>query len=60
MEESNQKQREEFIDCWVSYMKSHSDQEWSQQQNVLINSQLKTAHQWSREEYHQLKSLKNS
>jgi len=55
MEESNN-QREWFIDYWVSYMKTHSDKEWSRQQNVLINSMLKSAKQWSREEYLKLKS----
>ncbi|MBS3126889.1 hypothetical protein J4228_01855 [Candidatus Woesearchaeota archaeon] len=55
MEESNN-QREWFIDYWVSYMKTHSDKEWSRQQNVLINSMLKSAKQWLREEYLKLKS----
>lgn len=49
--ESNQQQREWFIDYWVKYMGSHSDKEWSQQQNILINSVLKTATQLSRKEY---------
>ena len=57
MDESNQKQRNEFIDYWVTYMKTHTDQEWSKQQNVLINSQIKSAHQWSREEYCKLKNV---
>ena len=35
--------RNGFIDYWVDYMKSHTDEEWSLQQNVLINSVLKTA-----------------
>ncbi len=39
--------RNGFIDYWVEYMKSHSDQEWSKQQNVLINSVLKTCTQLS-------------
>jgi len=52
--ESNQKQREWFIDYWVDYMKTHSDAEWSRQQNVLINSLLKSAKQWSREEFREL------
>ncbi len=39
----NQKQREEFIDFWVEYIKTHPDEEWSRQQNVLINSALKSA-----------------
>lgn len=33
--------REDFIDYWVEYMKTHTDQEWSQQQNMLINSALR-------------------
>lgn len=51
----NQQQREQFIDYWVQYMKTHSDQEWSRQQNILINSVLKSATQLSREEYRRLK-----
>ncbi len=44
----------EFIEYWVEYMKSHSDEEWSRQQNMLINSMLKTAKQWSRKEFMEL------
>lgn len=47
----NQKQREEFIDFWVEYIKTHSDKEWSRQQNILINSVLQSVTQISREEY---------
>ena len=57
---SNQKQREWFIDYWVNYMRSHPDKEWSEQQNVLINSVLKTATQLSRKEYLQFKGEKFS
>ncbi|MBI2103111.1 hypothetical protein HYT55_04680 [Candidatus Woesearchaeota archaeon] len=49
--EKDQQQRDDFIDFWVNYMKNHSDREWSVQQNVLINSVLKSATQLSREEY---------
>lgn len=49
--EKDQQQRDDFIDLWVNYMKTHSDKEWSVQQNVLINSVLKSATQLSREEY---------
>jgi len=55
-EEINQKQREWFIDYWVNYMMVHSDEEWSKQQNDLINSILQSAKQWSREEFLELKS----
>ncbi len=50
------KQREWFIEYWVNYIKTHSDQEWSKQQNILINSMLKSAKQFSRKEYLELKN----
>lgn len=40
---TNQEERENFIKFWVAYMKQVSDKEWSRQQNVLINSQMKSA-----------------
>jgi hypothetical protein len=57
MEDYNQKQRMEFIDFWVNYMETHTDEEWSRQQNVLINSMLKSAKQFSRKEYLELQRL---
>lgn len=60
MKDSNQKQRDWFIDYWVNYMKTHPDKEWSQQQNMLINSILQSAKQWSRKEYLELKGEKCS
>ncbi len=36
----NAKERLEFIDLWVKYIKEHSDEEWSEQQNILIDSQI--------------------
>lgn len=60
MDESDRKQREWFIDYWVNYIKTHSDEEWSKQQNVLIHSMLKSAKQWSRKEYLELKNEKGS
>ena len=39
--EKNFKERLKFIDFWVDYIKTHSDEEWSEQQNILIDSQLK-------------------
>ena len=40
-----------FVDYWAEYVRTHSDKDWSRQQNMLINSQLKSARQWSRKEY---------
>lgn len=48
---SNQKERAWFIDYWAEFVRTHSDQEWSRQQNVLINSALRNAKQFSRKEY---------
>jgi hypothetical protein len=38
--EINFKERLEFIDFWVNYIKTHSDKEWSEQQNIIIDSQI--------------------
>jgi hypothetical protein len=53
MKESEQ--REWFIDYWAEFVRTHPDKEWSKQQNTLINSMLKTAKQFSRAEYLELK-----
>jgi hypothetical protein len=36
----NAKERLKFIDFWADYIKTHSDKEWSEQQNMLIDSQM--------------------
>ena len=37
----NAKERLKFIDFWVNYIKTHSDEEWSEQQNIIIDSQIR-------------------
>jgi hypothetical protein len=37
---TNDEDRKNFVRFWVKYMKSVSDEEWSRQQNVVINSQI--------------------
>jgi hypothetical protein len=37
----NAEERLDFVRYWANYIKTHSDKEWSKQQNVLINSQIK-------------------
>ena len=37
----NKEERINFVKFWVQYIKSHSDKEWSKQQNFLINSVIK-------------------
>ena len=34
----NQKERLQFIEFWAEYVRTHSDKEWSKQQNFLIDS----------------------
>ncbi len=38
--EKNRKQRREFVKYWAQYVKNHPDEEWSRQQNLIIDSQL--------------------
>jgi hypothetical protein len=40
----NSEERMKFIEFWANYVKTHSDKEWSKQQNVLIDSQIEHAH----------------
>jgi hypothetical protein len=40
---TNKEDRLNFIDFWAHYIRTHSDEEWSRQQNILINSQMKNA-----------------
>ncbi|MBI2578640.1 MAG: hypothetical protein HYW26_02935 [Candidatus Aenigmarchaeota archaeon] len=40
---NNQEQRMKFVDAWAEYVRTHPDSEWSRQQNVIINSCLKSA-----------------
>jgi hypothetical protein len=55
--EQNQKERMRFVDQWADYVRTHSDKEWSRQQNVIINSCLRTA-SMTKEEYLHMKGEK--
>jgi len=37
---TNEEDRMNFIEFWVEYMKTHTDKEWSEQQNDVINAQI--------------------
>jgi len=41
--EKNEKERMDFVDFWSNYVLRHSDRVWSKQQNIIINSCLKSA-----------------
>ncbi len=36
-------QRMNFVEFWAEYVRTHSDRDWSRQQNMLIDSCLKSA-----------------
>jgi hypothetical protein len=52
--EENEKERLKFIDFWSNYVMTHSDKEWSKQQNIIINSCLRSS-KMKKEEYLNMK-----
>ncbi len=36
----NQEERLNFVRYWAQYVKTHKDEEWSEQQNVVIDGQI--------------------
>ena len=41
--------RKEFIRFWANYVKTHNDKEWRRQQKKLIDSQIKSASEFLKE-----------
>jgi len=41
----NREYRRAMIKRWAEYVRNHDDEEWSRQQNRLIDSQLKSANE---------------
>ena len=37
---TNQEDRMNFIKFWAEYVRTHSDEDWSEQQNIVIDSQF--------------------
>ena len=54
----NQDERMRFVDKWAEYVRTHSDRDWSKQQNIVINSSLKSA-SMTREQFFKMKKAKN-
>ena len=52
--EDNLKERMKFVDLWSQYVLTHDDKVWSKQQNIIINSALKSA-SMTKEEYLSMK-----
>ena len=38
--EINSLERMAFVKFWANYVKTHKDEDWSEQQNIVINSQF--------------------
>jgi len=45
---NNKEDRINFVKFWANYIKTHSDEEWSEQQRVVINSQIQNARIFSK------------
>jgi len=43
LSENDKQERLKFVRFWANYVKTHSNRVWSRQQNVLINSVMKSA-----------------
>lgn len=56
--EENEKERKGFVRKWAEYVRTHSDKDWSKQQNVIINSALKSANM-TREQFFKMKGETN-
>jgi len=39
--ENNREDRLNFVNFWANFIRTHSDEEWSRQQKILIDSQIK-------------------
>jgi len=38
----NRKERMNFVVFWAEYVRTHSDRDWSRQQKMVVDSQLKS------------------
>lgn len=38
--EENREERRAFVKLWAEYVRTHDDEEWSRQQNVIIDAQV--------------------
>ncbi|HIG98346.1 TPA: hypothetical protein HA231_02900 [Candidatus Woesearchaeota archaeon] len=39
----NREERMNFVEYWAEYVRTHHSNDWSRQQNIIINSQLQSA-----------------
>ncbi len=52
----NREDRMKFVEFWAEFVRSNPDKVWSEQQAVLINSQLRNKPMISVEEYLMMKN----
>ena len=52
--DDNNKERMKFVDFWSKYVLEHDDEVWSKQQNLIINSGLRST-KMTKEEYLKMK-----
>ncbi len=52
--EENEEERMAFVERWARYVRDHDDRDWSRQQNIIINSALKSA-SMSKEQFLRMK-----
>jgi hypothetical protein len=38
----NNKERIKFVELWAEYVRTHPDKEWSRQQKIVVDSQLRS------------------
>lgn len=38
----NEAERMKFVELWAEYVRTHPDKEWSRQQKIVVDSQLKS------------------
>ena len=56
--EKNNKERLDFVQKWAEYVRTHSDKDWSKQQNIIINSSLRSVNM-TREQFFKMKGESN-
>lgn len=58
--EQNREQRIQAVKRWVEYIQTHDPEDWGEQQNRLVNSQLESARQSDIDVEHRLRVAKAS
>ena len=56
--EAENEERRKFVSLWAEYVRTHTDREWSEQQRLLIDSQIQSARAYplTKEQYLEMKS----